>query len=279
MAISFEEYLESLSRLTVLSDPTLPTPAGVDLRLAASELAKMPVVDRASLAAFVAAHPQWVPVLGLAAGLSQEKLKNALVHAFKTAGWATLAKTRSAELLAMLDERFDVVRLVAQQRHLQYDFGDILVARAGTKVTAAGGKAAGRLLEDAIEGVADQLGLPYELRTRFTGRDNRSAPCDLAIPVGGAGALIVVAAKGFDSTGSKLTDAVGEVRDMAAVRRPTQYVMAAIDGIGWLSRKNDLRKIHTLLTASSIDGMYTLGMLAEFRTDLEAAAERLGLLR
>jgi hypothetical protein len=44
----------------------------------------------------------------------------------------------------------------------------------------------------------------------------RTAPCDLAIP--GTDAVIVVAARGFDSTGSKLTDAVREVEEMTDVR-------------------------------------------------------------
>lgn len=90
------------------------------------------------------------------------------------------------------------------------------------------------------------LGLPYATRTRFEGRNSRTAPCDLAVPGAGGAAQIVVAAKAFDSTGSKLTDAVREMEEMADVRRPSQFVMAVIDGIGWLSRANDLRRIHAL---------------------------------
>ena len=78
--------------------------------------------------------------------------------------------------------------------------------------------------------------MTYETRTRFEGRFGRTAPRDLAIAAGGAVAQIVVAAKAFDSTGSKLTDAVREVEEMADVRKGNQTVMAAIDGVGWLSR-------------------------------------------
>jgi len=88
----------------------------------------------------------------------------------------------------------------------------------------------------------------------------------------------VVAAKGFDSTGSKLTDAVREVEEMAAKRRPSQYVMAAIDGIGWKNRLKDLRRIYDLRVANEIDGLYSLTSLAEFRSDLQEAAHRLRLL-
>jgi hypothetical protein len=80
--------------------------------------------------------------------------------------------------------------------------------------------------------------------------------------------VIVVAAKGFDSTGSKLTDAVREIEEMADVRLPRQFVLAVIDGIGWKSRIADLRRIHDLWANKQIDGMYSLANLDDFRDDL-----------
>lgn len=190
----------------------------------------------------------------------------------------TLARDRPDDLIAMLDDNYEVVRLVAEQRSRTYDFGDVMVARAGTRPTAADAGATGRRVEDEIERVAKELGLPCATRTRFEGRNGLTAPCDLAIPAGGSSAKIVVAAKGFDSTGSKLTDAVREVEEMAEKRLPSQYVMAAVDGIGWKSRARDLRRIHDLVENKRIDGLYTLSALGNFRTDLETAAKRLGLL-
>ena len=112
---------------------------------------------------------------------------------------------------------------------------------------------------------------------RFTGRNNRTAPCDLVIP-SGTTAEIAVAAKGFDSTGSKLTDAVREIEEMADVRQARQFIMAVIDGIGWKNRVNDLRRIYSLWERQQIDGMYTLATLDRFRDDLEYAAHLRGLL-
>ena len=136
----------------------------------------------------------------------------------------------------------------------------------------------GRQVEDEIERIVHSLGLPCEMRTRFVGRANETASADLAIPAGGTHAQIVVAAKGFNSTGSKLTDAVGEVETMARVRRPTQFVMAAVDGIGWKNRRADLQRLYDLWADGSIDGMYTLSALDRFRIDVGAAARRVGLL-
>lgn len=274
---TFEGYVASLGRLTVHVDPTASSPEALVIKDAATSLSALPDVTQDTISAWVAGHPAAVPALGLAVGLSQEKLKNALKHRFGTSGWTTLARRRSAELVAMLDVEFDLIRLIATQRHRGYDFGDILVARAGTRHTAASAGASGRKVEDVIEAIALALGLSCATRTRFVGRNGRTAPCDLVIPNVDS-AEIAVAAKGFDSTGSKLTDAVREIEEMADVRLPRQFVMAVIDGIGWKSRIADLRRLYDMWERQQIDGMYTLLTLDRFRADLAEAARLRGLL-
>jgi hypothetical protein len=117
------------------------------------------------------------------------------------------------------------------------------------------------------------------MRARFAGQRGHDAPCDFAIPAGGGEALIVGAVKGFDSTGSKLSDAVREIEQMAAVRLPRQFVFAFVDGIGWRGRRADLRRIHQLWVDRAIDGLYSLTWRDAFQADLAEAARRLGLLR
>jgi len=274
---SFDEYVHSLGRLTAHIDPTASSPEATEIKEAAASLATLVEITEETLTAWAAEHPSWVNVLGLAVGLSQEKLRNTLKHHFDTSGWVTLARERPADLVRMLETDFDVVRLITVQRGRAYDFGDVLVARAGTRQTASSAGASGRKVEDEIEAIARALGLDCETRTRFTGRNNRTAPCDLVIPTG-KHAEIVVAAKGFDSTGSKLTDAVREIEEMADVRLARQFVMALIDGIGWKNRIADLRRIYTLWESHQIDGMYTLANIDLFRDDLEQAARLRGLL-
>lgn len=240
---SFEAYVASLSQLSNPFDPTVPTAESEVIRAIADGLSGLSAVDRATLAAFVRTSPEAVPALGLVVGLMREKLKNVLKHHLDSAGWITLARTAPEQVIALLDERYDLVRLVREQRDRSYDFGDLLVARSGTRGAASAAGATGRRIEDEIEGVAKDLGLSYRLRRRFEGRNGQTAPCDLAIPAGGREARIVVAANGFDSTGSKLSDAVREIEEIAEKRLPSQYVMAAVDGIGWKSRAADLRRI------------------------------------
>jgi hypothetical protein len=274
---TFTEYLASLGRLTAHADPTAASPGAAELKAAADSLATLDEVTAGSLASWAGEHPAWVNALGLAVGLSQEKLKNTLKHHFGTSGWVILAREHPGDLVRMLEEEFDLVRLVEVQRNRSYDFGDILIARAGTRQTAAAAGASGRKVEDEIEAIAMDLGLPCQTRTRFTGRNSRTAPCDLVIPSGDR-AEIAVAAKGFDSTGSKLTDAVREIEEMADVRQARQFIMAVIDGIGWKNRVNDLRRIYALWEHNQIDGMYTLTTLDRFRADLQQAARLRSLL-
>jgi len=277
MIPTFDEYLSTLGRLSDHVDPTVPSAAGLLLRDAADSLALLDEVSRASLTQWVQNRPHWVPALGLAVGLSQEKLKNSLRHEFDTPSWNSLARTRPAELIDFLDREFDVVKFVDLQRNSTFDFGDVIIARAGARASAIRASAAGRRVEDEIESIARGLGLECATRTKFEGRNGRTAPCDLAVPSADA-PEIVVAAKGFDSTGSKLTDAVREIEEMAEVRLPRQVVFVVIDGIGWKSRKNDLRRIHSLWLSRQIDGMYTLATLDVFRADLAEAARLRGLL-
>lgn len=179
---SYAEYIASLSRITAHVDPTTQTAESLTIKRAAASLAALPVVDLRSLASWIQANPGAVPVLGLVVGLSQEKLKNALRQHLGSSSWTRLSRESPAGIVAMLDTEFGLVRTLATQRREPYTFADVLIARAGTRVTATSAGAAGRLVEDRIETVAAQLGLPYAVRTRFEGRNRRTAPCDLAMP-------------------------------------------------------------------------------------------------
>lgn len=275
--VPFEDYLSSLSRLTPYVDPTTPTPETEGLRSAVADLESLDSVSVESLTDWVNRYPHWAYVFGLAVGLSQEQLKNSLKSSLGTSGWITLARTRPADLVNFFEDEFELVRALESQRGRTFDFADVLIARAGSRVTAARSQSAGRMVEDRITDIAADLGLPYVARSSFVGRDGDNKPADLIVP-SVADAQIVVAAKGFDSTGSKLTDAYREIADVANHRFPHQYVFAIVDGIGWHSRLADLRRIHELWVNKRIDGMYTLSSLDQFRADLEDAAHRAKLI-
>ena len=263
----FDDYLSTLGRLTAHVDPTASTPDAEKIVDAVETLTEVLDTDLTGLAVWARDHADEDSILPLAVGLSQEKLRNNLRHEFGTSSWQKVARTQPYELVSWMDREFDLVRMLRVQMARTYTFADILVARSGTRATATRAGASGRHIEDEIEAIARDLGLPYVTRSRFSGRGGRDAPADLIVGHEGA-ADIVVAAKGFDSTGSKLTDAVREIEEMAEVRLPRQVVLAVIDGIGWKSRQSDLRRIHQLWADRQIDGMYTLATLDTFRDDL-----------
>lgn len=281
LATSFEDYVASLGRLTAVIDPTASTPAADDIKEAVSSLALLDSVDLDSLTAWAAAHPQHTYVLALVVGLSREKLTNHLRNWFKTGSWRKAAIEQGRSFIEKLDEEFDLVRLLRVQRNASYTFADVLVARAGTRATATTAGQSGRKIEDELEAIARNLKLPYVPRTRFEGRNGRTAAADLAVPAAGREAMIAVAAKGFDSTGSKLSDAVREIEEMADARTGGQVALAVVDGIGWKGRMADLKRIWTLWDTGEIDGLYTLATLDRFKDDLDnfATLKRIQRLR
>ncbi|CAM4509495.1 Uncharacterised protein [Paenibacillus macerans] len=241
------------------------------------ELRKIENIDRSSLARFIQSNPDAVPELCTSAGLGQEQLKNQLRHHLGTQGWVTKAKQKPEELIEFLDSQFNLVNVLKEEMARSWTYSDVLLERhLWSKKSGAQSVGRGRTVEDEVENLVQSLGLPYQMRTRFIGRGGETAPCDLAIPSGGDQSMIVIGMKGFNSTGSKLTDAVVEIEKMASVRLPRQYVYAVIDGIGWLSRQADLRRIFTLWETQAIDGLFTLKHLDLFKEELRLAASRLG---
>lgn len=64
---------------------------------------------------------------------------------------------------------------------------------------------------------------------------------------------------------------------MANVRLPTQFVLAVVDGIGWLRRGSDLARIVALREEGRIDGLYSIEQIDSFRADVARFAALIGL--
>lgn len=281
--VPFEEFIEGLTDLQSASEDTYQASSSEQLKSDAIELARVmlssPAITRELLAKLVNENPRRVPLLASCVGIGLEQLKRRLRYQLGTSGWVKLAKKDPLLLISELDKQFGLVGEVESQIRSQWTFAEVLADRAlWSQGRASHSVRRGRQLENAVERVLNSLGLNFEMRKKFVGLHGRRAPCDFAVPVSGEGALIVGAVKGFNSTGSKLSDAVREVEEMAQVRLPTQFVFAFIDGIGWLGRQADLRRIHGLWSRRSIDGLYSLTTLNAFESDLTSAARRLGLI-
>jgi hypothetical protein len=273
-APSFNDFRASIARI---GDATAgpPDPMLDVIAAGAARLQSYPVIDREALETFVAEDPRWVRVLGLAVGLGQEQLGIRLRNLFGTRSYPMVAR-RATEFVAALDE-LGLVAAVEADRGRSYEYGDILAERYGSRARAGQAITRGRSLEDMVEAIVGDLGLPYRMRTQFVGRNQRTAPCDLAIPSGRDDAVIVVGIKGFNSSGSVLTHARREIEEMAEVRLPRQVVLAVVDGAGWIDRKSDLVTIHGLAERNEIDGLYTQTTLGQFADDVAEAARLRGI--
>lgn len=277
MLQSFDDLLSQLRPIAPHSR-VLDTSFEEGVESFAEVIRTMPEVTIDQLAELIRKHPNWVPFLALCAGLTLEQLKNALQIHFGTAGWRRLAQRQARELITFLDQEYGLTAAVVADCTRVWTLAHVLKERLlWSRQRGVRSTASGRSLEDIVEGVLRDLGLQYEMRTMFRGR-TETAPCDFAIPAGGSQAQIVGAAKGFDSTGSKLSDAVREVERMAQVRRPTQYVYAIVDGVGWRRRQSDLKRLWALFERGEIDGLYTVSHLDDFKAAIEAASRRLSII-
>ncbi len=273
---SFDDYLKSLAAVSPQPVAAEPEALALCARATAAVVGLGPL-DREKLAPLVAADPAIVPVFAAVCGLSQERFKTWLQARFSTAGWVTLGRTAAPNLVGALDDDFGLIALLEAQAKREWTWADVLARVMSPRQHAGTSVQQGRDLEDAVEERVKALGLPYVPRTRFVGRADRTAPADFAIP-NAEDALIAVAVKGFDSTGSKLSDAAREIEEMVEVKTPRQFVFAVVDGQGWLRRQSDLRRIHERWTKNLIDGLFTRGQLDEFEAVLRQAATRLDLL-
>lgn len=274
---SFAAYVESLSPFEPAKLDVDPHALALAERATAKVRAILPVT-RASLARELAQDPEIAQVLAAVVGLSQERFKTWLKDRFGTAGWIRLSKQRSADLVDALDEEFGLVGALETDSGREWQWSDVLVRVMSPRQNAGASVRQGRAVEDAVEQVVSQLALPYQTRTRFTGKAGRSAPADFVVTDGDGEAAIAIAVKGFDSTGSKLSDAAREIEEMVQVKTPRQFVFAVVDGQGWKRRQSDLRRIHKLWTDRVVDGLFTRSQLGALAAELRAAARRLDLL-
>lgn len=270
---TFDQYLATLSAVDTAVPGGDPHALGLCQQATAAIQAALPL-NKKKLAKILQADPHLAPVLAAAAGLSQERFRGWLTQHFDTGGWVKLAQTDAGALANAFDSELDLVNVLEAQASRRWTWADVLTRTMAPRQRAASSVEQGRALEDAVEGIVTALKLPFVPRTRFNGTGGQTGPADFAIPGSGAETLIAVAVKGFDSTGSKLTDAATEIETMAEVRQPRQYIFAVVDGVGWLRRKNDLRKIHRLWTDNRIDGLYNVTTLPPFKKALADAARR-----
>lgn len=127
-------------------------------------------------------------------------------------------------------------------------------------------------LEDRVEQVLRGIPVAFEPRVRFIGKRGQGAKCDFAI-IGRDHPKIVVEAKGFEATGSKLTDFLGDVLKIGQVKEYHTYFFLVTDGRGWLNRESDLKRLIEYHNEGLVDMIYTQARLEDFARHVKAIIE------
>lgn len=150
-------------------------------------------------------------------------------------------------------------------------WSDILIERLRSgRGKAIKGQKRGRGLENFTEELVREVFGEggYEARCSFTGFNGKIGKCDFVIP-DRRGQRILIEAKGYGATGSKMTDVVGDVNRIIDAKRPDTPFMLVTDGITWMRRLADLNKLVQLQNGGQITRIYTTKMAAQFKQDLE----------
>ncbi|MES3093850.1 DpnII family type II restriction endonuclease [Sphingomonas aerolata] len=210
--------------------------------------------------------------------MSKDSMTTALTEKLPTGGIG--AKRYKTDREVFLDA-LDSIGLPAQMAatiNYQPVWSDILKERLRSgRGSAIQGQKRGRGLEDFTEVlVREVFGDAYETRCTFTGADGKTAKCDIAIPDRNR-PRIVIEVKGYNATGSKMTDIIGDLDAIIDAKRHDTTLMFVTDGSTWAARLSDLRKIVERQNQGKIARIYTTKMQSDLLEDLRSLKKSMRL--
>jgi len=251
-----------------------------DARLLVSEIPAVvedlrtigPTVDAAALERVLRTHPRALDVLRLVAGEGQEPMAHRICDALdgKRMGWDRLRRLAVTDPHKMTEALTQVGMLdvIREQVFRQWSIADVLVDRYKLgRGRAIAGQQRGRALENEVEAVLTSIPVPFEARVTFNGVNGATSKCDFAIPDRNE-PHIVIEAKGYESTGSKLTDFLGDVLKIKQAKGYHMYFFVVTDGRGWFNRESDLKRLVALHKDGTIDMIYTRPRLQQLSEDI-----------
>ncbi len=144
-------------------------------------------------------------------------------------------KRYRAEQEAFLDalERLGLPDAMTSTINYEPIWSDILVERLRSgRGSAIQGQKRGRGLEDFAEAIVKEVfgDDGYETRCTFTGADNKTAKCDVAIPDRNR-PRIIIEVKGYGATGSKMSDIIGDLDAIISGKRHDTALLFVTDGM------------------------------------------------
>lgn len=215
--------------------------------------------------------------VGLFLGYSKDKLEGELKERLGNGGSGIKRfQTDRDAFLDVLEEMGlrDAMTATVNRKPV---WSDILQERLRSgRGSAIQGQQRGRGLEDfAEEIILDVFGNTYEARCTFQGV-NGTAKCDFAIP-NKATPFILIEAKAYGATGSKMSDIIGDVDAIIRAKRPDASLLLITDGLTWKARASDLHRLIKRQNDGKITRIYTKRMASQLKQDLEVLQREFGL--
>lgn len=215
--------------------------------------------------------PEFLDTCRLFLSMSQDVISNnlsecLLAKGHKRADWKQLQSMGRRDPNALAQGLVDIGLLDEIEKQLSHSWSirDVLLERFRLgRGRAISGQTRGRALEQSIMMAFQNQSspsIPFETNCTYTGFKNLTAKCDFAIPTK-SNPKIVIEAKGFEATGSKQTDVLGDIQKIIEAKKPHTYFFIVTDGRGWHRRKSDLKKIVEFHQEGVIDMIYTLKRL------------------
>jgi len=210
--------------------------------------------------------------------LSKDEFTAALRRALEGQSAGIKSYRRDPDKFLGALESLGILTAMTQCVNRKPKWSDLLVERLRSgRGSAISGQKRGRGVEDFAEGVVKQVfGTAYSKRCAFTGARGDTAKCDFAIP-SKTNPQILVEAKGYAATGSKMTDVIGDIEKIIAAKRADTALLFFTDGLTWNQRKNDLRRIVAYQNRGDITRIYTSAMAKQFEADLRQLKSEYGL--
>jgi len=225
-------------------------------------------VGQPELARELAKDRNFLDVCRLFLGMSQDLLTNSISDKLAKLGlsratWTQIERLQrtNPELLAEALVDLKLGEVITEHLAKNWTAEDILIERYRLgRGRAVAGQNRGRSVEDEIENglkvLRDGHPAPYSRGVTYTGFKGKTAKCDFAIP-NGSEPKIVIEAKGFEATGSKQTDVLGDILKIIEAKAPHTYFFLVTDGRGWHNRTSDLEKIVRHHADGEIDMIFT----------------------
>jgi hypothetical protein len=190
-------------------------------------------------------------------------------------GATSFRNDRAAYLQSL--ERLGLPEAISTVVNRPTSWSDVILERLRSgRGSAVAGQKRGKFVEDFAESIIKDVFAEYDVRCDFVGQRGEEAKCDFAIPSKHA-PRIVIESKGYGATGSKMTDVIGDIEKIISAKRQDTAFLFFTDGLSWLQRKSDFRKIIEYQNQGEISRIYTLKMADTFRSDLEALKAEHGI--